>query len=154
DEEGLVGVEVRAEDAVEADPVVDVEVRQEDRPQVGEAVGRQPAVLAGVEKEGVVPAGVIDEQDRVAGRAVDQGDLGEGAGRGQGRVLVRWGPGGPTVTVYPVRRAVKLPGFNFLAAAPLATLDHTISFFLSRGSRSGRSSRTPGLRGGTVILEK
>ena len=67
-------------------------VRQEDRREVGEPFGRQPAVLAGVEEQGVIAAGVVDEEQGVAGRPVDELDLGRGptgGGEGHGNRSVR-----------------------------------------------------------------
>src|SRR5262249_9245084 len=86
--EDLVAVEVRADDAVEADEVIDVMVRDEDRFEIAESLQVKAAVLASVEEQGVVLAGIVDEQHRVAGRAVDQPDLGECAHGGHAAPLL------------------------------------------------------------------
>ena len=76
----LVAVQVGAQDAIEADKVVDMMVRDEDRFQAGQLFALQVAQFAGVEEQGVVLAGIIDVQKRVAGGTVDQSAVRDRAG--------------------------------------------------------------------------
>ena len=81
------------QDAIEADEVIHVEVGQKDCLQVGQAFQRQAGKVSGIKEEGIVLAGIIEEQDRIARGAVDELDLGYRAGRGHGRS--RKGAGSP-----------------------------------------------------------
>src|SRR5262249_10790173 len=72
DMDNLVAIQVRPQDAIEADKMIHVMMRNEDRLQIGQALGVEVAQLAGVEKQGIVLAGIIDVQKWVAGGTVDQ----------------------------------------------------------------------------------
>jgi hypothetical protein len=69
--DGLVAVEVRPDNAVEADEVIDTVMGQEDGFKVREPIVAQYRVVAAVNQQGVVSALIVDEQTRVAGWAVE-----------------------------------------------------------------------------------
>jgi hypothetical protein len=65
--DGLVTVEVRPNNAVEADEVIDMVMGQEDGFKVREPIVAQYGVVAAVNQQRVVSALIVDEQTRVAG---------------------------------------------------------------------------------------
>ena len=65
--DGLVAVEVRPDNAVEADEVIDMVMGQEDGFKVREPIVAQYRVVAAVNQQRVVSALIVDEQTRVAG---------------------------------------------------------------------------------------
>ena len=77
--ECLILVDVRANDPVEADEMIDVMVREERTFEVAELRVRQPVILAGIEEHRVRATRIIEVQHRVARRAVDEVDGRESA---------------------------------------------------------------------------
>ena len=75
DMEGLVAVQVGAHDPIESDKVIDMMMRQEYGFQIAEPVVAERGVLSGVDQQRVVAAGIINEQRRVARRAVHQSEF-------------------------------------------------------------------------------
>jgi ribosomal protein L21 len=65
--DGLVAVEVRPDNAVEADEVIDMVMGQEDGFKVRKPIVAQYRVVASVNQQRVVSALIVDEQKRVAG---------------------------------------------------------------------------------------
>ena len=65
--DGLVAVEVRPDNAVEADEVIDMVMGQEDGLKVREPIAAQYRVVAAFNQQRVVSALIVDEQTRVAG---------------------------------------------------------------------------------------
>ena len=65
--DGLVAVEVRPDNAVEADEVIDMVMGQEDGFKVREPIVAQYRVVAAHNQQSVVSALIVDEQTRVAG---------------------------------------------------------------------------------------
>src|SRR5260370_42045052 len=61
----------------------------EDGTQIAKPLGVEAAILAGVEKIGVVFPWIVDKQCRIACRTVDQADFGESANTGHD-VCLRW----------------------------------------------------------------
>jgi hypothetical protein len=75
--DGLVAVEVRPDNAVEADEVIDMVMGQEDGFKVREPIVAQYRVVAAVNQQRVVSALIVDEQTRVAGSAVEKSQFPE-----------------------------------------------------------------------------
>ena len=65
--DGLVAVEVRPDNAVEADEVIDMVMGQEDGFKVREPIVAQYRVVAEVNQQSVVSVLIFDEQTRFAG---------------------------------------------------------------------------------------
>jgi hypothetical protein len=75
----LITVEIGTDQPVESHEVVDIVVRDEGRGEVAWAVRIRAGQLAGIEQQRIVAPRIIDLEDRISGRAVDQADARDGA---------------------------------------------------------------------------